>query len=1477
MRRVLSVAIVVGLAGAAIVVAPRRIVAQRGGRFERENVNGRDVVAREVLVKFRQPPTASDLAQIRADGDASDIRAIGRAGIIRLRSRSRNVPALLAALGRRPDVVYAEPNFIVRMTSEPNDPQFPQLWALKNVGQVFEGMAGVPGADIHAVPAWGISLGSTANVVAVIDTGIDYTHPDLVANLWSAPTAYTVNIDGVPITCAAGTHGFNAITRTCDPLDDEDHGSHVSGTIGATGDNGTGVVGINWTTRLMAIRFIDATGNGTTEDAIASVEFAIAVKQRFAATGEANIRVLSNSWGGYDFSQALLDEVNAANDADMLFVAGAGNDGLDNNVDPFYPASFDAPNVISVAATDNTDDLAWFSNYGSSSVNLGAPGVDILSTVRNGQYAFLSGTSMATPHVSGAAALLLSACTLDTASVKEALLGTADPLPTLSGITTTGGRLNVYSALSSCIAPPPAPTGLKARGGDTKVTLSWSPALGATRYNVKRSLTPGGPYTSINAAIQGSAYTDTTVTNGTTYYYVVSASNFDGESGDSNEASATPQIPPDVIVSSFTAPSTGAAPSTISVSVTTKNQGNGTAKPSTTRIYWSDDAQIDPSDTVLIGQDIPQLLSGAQSTATLSLSIPSAVPGTHYLIVKADADDVLDENNETNNTAVRSIRVGPDLVLQSVSAPASGGTGSTIVVTDTTQNSGGGPAAASVVRFYLSANSVLDSGDTLLNGSRSVGPLDPGASSTGSTTVTIPASTVAGSYYIIAKADADNTVAETSEFNNTFSRGIVLGGDLAVSAMTVPAKGAPGGTITISDTTTNQGAGLAAPSTTRFYLSTNSVLDAADTPLGARQVPSLAAGASSSGSTPLTLPGVTGGYYYIIAKADDDGVVIESSETNNTLVRTIAIGGDLVVSSLTAPATGGGGLPLIISDTTTNQGAGSIGPSTTKFYLSADGVIDGSDVLLGARDVGPLDAGASSSGSTTVTVAASTQPGSYYILAKADANGVVAETTETNNTFSRAIVIGSDLVVSALTVPAKGGAGATITVSDTTTNSGGGPAAASITRFYLSANSTVDAGDSPLGGAHAVPGLAGGAASTASTSLTLPLVAPGTYYIIARADDDNVVVESKETNNTLFRSISIGPDLAVTAFTAPNAGGPGASMTVTDTTANQGGGSVGLTTTRFYLSTTSVLDPGDVLVGSRPVLNLDAGAVSSGSTVLTIPSNVAAGSYYLIAKADADNTSAETSETNNTYARTLQIGSDLSVSALAAPAKGAAGSSIVVTDTTTNSGGGDSPASVTAFYLSTSSAGGPGDVLLDGSRTVPALAPGASNTGSTTVTIPAQTAAGTFYIIARADVGNAIAENNETNNTRSRSIAIGPDLIFLSASLSLVSIPAGANVTITDKVTNQGGDLAPSSMARFYLSTNATLDGADVVLGSRLVPELAVAAASSGSTTVTIPAATVPGTYYVSAQADGDGVVADSIESNNVSTIRSIQVTAGPQ
>ena len=379
---------------------------QRRARFEVEIVNNRVTVAREVLVKFREPFRTAQLGQIVSTADPDAVEAVGRSGIFRVRSRSFTTAALLALLGRRPDLQYVEPNFVVHALIEPNDPSFPQLWGLRNLGQAVNGgLAGAAGADIHALDAWDVSIGSTDNVVAVVDTGIDYTHPDLAPNIWSAPDRFTVSINGTSITCEAGTHGFNAIDQSCDPMDDHEHGTHVSGTIGATGNNSVGVVGINWTASIMGLKFLDAGGSGTVADAINAIEFAIQAKQAFAATGGANVRVLSNSWGGGDFSQALLDEINSANSHDMLFVAAAGNNGVPNEILPTYPASYDTPNMIAVAATTNTDARAYFSNYGAHSVHLGAPGYDILSTIIGGAYGFLSGTSMATPHVSGAAAL----------------------------------------------------------------------------------------------------------------------------------------------------------------------------------------------------------------------------------------------------------------------------------------------------------------------------------------------------------------------------------------------------------------------------------------------------------------------------------------------------------------------------------------------------------------------------------------------------------------------------------------------------------------------------------------------------------------------------------------------------------------------------------------------------------------------------------------------------------------------------------------------------------------------------------------------------------------------------------------------------------------------------------------------------------------------------------------------------------------
>jgi len=230
---------------------------------------------------------------------------------------------------------------------------------------------------------------------------------------------------------------------------------------------------------------------------------------------------------------------------------------------------------------------------------------------------------------------------------------------------------------------------------------------------------------------------------------------------------------------------------------------------------------------LLSAQAVPQLMAGALSATSVSMVIPTVTTGSHYLIAKADADDVLDESNEANNSVARAIQIGPDLIVLTLTVPGNGGADSTIVVNDTTKNQGGGAGGASVTRFYLSANTVLDGTDTFI-GSRLVDALDAGLSSAGSTTLSIPASIGAGSYYVIATADGDGAVAETSETNNAAARSISIGSDLVVSTISAPPKAGSGATITVTDTTMNLGGGAAPASVTRFYLSTNSVVDAGD-------------------------------------------------------------------------------------------------------------------------------------------------------------------------------------------------------------------------------------------------------------------------------------------------------------------------------------------------------------------------------------------------------------------------------------------------------------------------------------------------------------------------------------------------------------------------------------------------------------------------------------------------------------------------
>ncbi|MGI6419918.1 MAG: S8 family serine peptidase [Thermoguttaceae bacterium] len=349
-----------------------------------------------------------------------------------------DVAEIARQLAGRPGVAYAEPNYVWSADVTPNDPRFGELWGMHNTGQT----GGQPDADIDAPEAWDIAAGSQSIVAAVIDTGVDYNHPDLAANIWTNPGEVAGDgIDNDGNGFVDDVHGWDFVNGDSDPMDDNGHGTHVSGTIAAVGDNAAGVAGVNWSGQVMALKFLNSSGSGPTSAAVAAVNYAAQMRSRYGV----EVRLTSNSWGGGSYSQALYDAIAASGGAGMLFIAAAGNS---NSSTPQYPAGYDLGNVISVAATDHNDLKADFSNYDADWVDLGAPGVDILSTVPGGNYELKSGTSMAAPHVAGVAALAWSmAPDASPETIKQAIFAGAEPIAAMAGITLTGGRLNAYGTL----------------------------------------------------------------------------------------------------------------------------------------------------------------------------------------------------------------------------------------------------------------------------------------------------------------------------------------------------------------------------------------------------------------------------------------------------------------------------------------------------------------------------------------------------------------------------------------------------------------------------------------------------------------------------------------------------------------------------------------------------------------------------------------------------------------------------------------------------------------------------------------------------------------------------------------------------------------------------------------------------------------------------------------------------------------------
>ncbi|HUU75418.1 MAG TPA: S8 family serine peptidase, partial [Methanoregulaceae archaeon] len=459
--------------------------------------SGKKYVENEILVKFRDEEGltenlkeyARDKVHKKVGGTLKkDYKKSGQEGLhLVVVPEGVSVEEMIDEYQNDPSVEYAQPNYILSLPSSPielnrpsgeipatdypDDTYFPLQWALSNSGQEVNGNIGTFGADIGILQAWDVTQGNKEVIIAVIDTGVDITHPDLMDNIWmNANEIPSNNLDDDNNGYIDDYQGFNFLEMSGDPADDNGHGTHCAGTIGASGNNGIGISGVTWNARVMPLKCLNAQGYGSTADAIDSIGYASMM----------GADIVSISWGCSEYDQALYEVISQS---PALFVCAAGNSGQDNDVYPVYPANYNCENIISVAATGQDDELAGFSNWGQYTVDIGAPGVNIISNCpawKGEPYIFMSGTSMAAPFVAGVAGLIATEEPgISPQELKIRILSSVDLIDSLHDKTVAGGRLNAANAFGSTEIIPavqstqttvdvtPVPTLEDQRGSDT--------------------------------------------------------------------------------------------------------------------------------------------------------------------------------------------------------------------------------------------------------------------------------------------------------------------------------------------------------------------------------------------------------------------------------------------------------------------------------------------------------------------------------------------------------------------------------------------------------------------------------------------------------------------------------------------------------------------------------------------------------------------------------------------------------------------------------------------------------------------------------------------------------------------------------------------------------------------------------------------------------------------------------------------------
>lgn len=496
-----------------------------------------DYVEGELIVKYKKGLSERSKDMINKQAGGTQVKSFGRfdAELIEL-PLGMGIKKAAKRYKFYPKVEIAEPNYYIRATATtPNDTNFSKLWGLNNTGQTVNGASGTNDADMDAPEAWDTTTGSSDVVVAVIDTGIDIDHEDLSGNLWtnSSETAGD-SIDNDSNGYVDDVIGWDFVNDDNDPDDDNDHGSFVGGIIGAIGNNNKGVCGVSWTVKIMPLKILGSNGIGTTANAISAINYA----------ADKNIKVINASWSSISFSNPLK---SAIEDSNALFITAAGNDGdgdqsagwdIDIAGQEIYPASYNSSNVLAVASIDQDDAFLDFSNYGTTSVDVAAPGKDIYSSNKDDAYGFSDGTSASCAYASGLAGLVLAAkSTLTTDEVKSQIINTVDIKSNLTGKVASGGRINANSAITA----PAVPISFSAStASSTQVNLSWTDtSTNELGFRVERK-TGSGSYSEIATPAKNStSQSDTGLTASTTYTYRIRAYNSMANSSYSSEATAT--------------------------------------------------------------------------------------------------------------------------------------------------------------------------------------------------------------------------------------------------------------------------------------------------------------------------------------------------------------------------------------------------------------------------------------------------------------------------------------------------------------------------------------------------------------------------------------------------------------------------------------------------------------------------------------------------------------------------------------------------------------------------------------------------------------------------------------------------------------------------------------------------------------------------------------------------------------------------